>query len=41
MIRIYCIKNGRVYKKNFEDRLEALNYANSRQSKGFLCFISG
>lgn len=40
-VRVYCVRNGRVYRRDFEDRLGALEYASKQQGRGYLCFISG
>ena len=40
-IRVYCVRDGRVYRREFEDHREARDYAIKQELRGYLCFISG
>ena len=38
-VTVYCIRNRRVYKREFEDSDEAMKYFYEKLEKKFVCFI--
>ncbi|MEB2836679.1 MAG: hypothetical protein GSR80_000626 [Desulfurococcales archaeon] len=40
-VRVYCVSGGRVRRRHFDDRRDALDYAEAQARKGILCFVSG